>query len=273
VCLIYPSQFKGSLQKLEGTPATANKALGALRAMLDWGTIFMDDKVKTNVAAQVKKLAEDSDRSDVTWSRANIEYAVGKLPEYYTDVMLLSLYTGARLGDVVSWQRKNVTPQQLHGTRWLVYIPNKTHKKKKRLKICVPIDLLPPLATLIDKLYARCASKNDYLCRNKDGRQIIAKRFSTNYLASLKLHCPELADLDLHFHDLRGTMNSRLMECAGPTEAAVVLGHSIKGIQKNYTRRAPLYAIKAFKALWEHLQHGTPEITAEDLLLGLEEAI
>ena len=226
-------------------PAKADKLVNVLRRMLGWA--YERGMIEFNHAIGIGKLIPSThSRAERIWSREQEAALLTAASPDFAILARFALLTGIRQADLtrLKWD-------QFDG-RWLVYQPAKT-MKATGIAVHLPVYALEPLRGLVDDL-SRCS---DYLLTTGQGHpwglENIKKRFRE---ALARAH---LSQADLTFHDLRGTLITRLLE-AGCTDAetAAISGHTIGGRTqlRAYAARSRELAFNAYAKLDRSMKGG-----------------
>jgi integrase len=162
-----------------------------------------------------------SDRAHIIWTAADIEQFCQTASPVLQLVLLLALWTGQRLGDLLSvtWSAYDgayIRLQQSKGKR----------KGKPGPRVTIPVSKV--LKAALDKA-KQSACTTTILCTSR-GTPWTEDGFQTSWGKAYKRS--GLAP-GLHFHDFRGTAVTRLAlaGCTVPQIAAIT-GHSLKDVQE-----------------------------------------
>jgi integrase len=134
---------------------------------------------------------------------------------------LLALWTGQRQGTLI-----NIAWSQYDGTHIRLQ-PNKQRHGKKKKRIVIPVGT--PLKTVLDA--RRPENAQGMILRNTFGEPWTSDGFRASWGKAFDR--AKLGDVDLHFHDLRGTAVTRLAlaGCTVPQIAAIT-GHSPRDVDE-----------------------------------------
>lgn len=220
--------------KFASTPRTADFAWAVLRRLLSWS--YDRGKIAANHAQRAGRLYE-SERADIIWEPGQVSAFMAKAGPALQYAMALALFTGQRQGDLLRLSWGNVKADAIE-----------LRQSKRRRKVAVPIhpDLKPILDTLRSKRGEAAAA---VVLTTDSGRPWKSDHFRHEWRAVTLA-----AGLDgLHFHDLRGTACTLLVE-AGCTSAEVasLFGWSEKHVQSMidaYTARSKGLAVAAIGKL------------------------
>lgn len=219
-------------------PAKADKLINVLRRMLGWA--YERGMIEFNHAIGIGKLIPSThSRAERIW---NPEQEAALLTAATPDFAILArfaLLTGIRQSDLtrLKWS-------QFDG-QWLTYEPAKT-RKSTAIKVHLPVYALEPLRALVADL-SRCA---EYMLTTDQGHPWAPENVKKRFREALAK--ADLSQADLTFHDLRGTLITRLLE-AGCTDAetAAISGHAIGGKTqlRAYAARSRELAVNAYAKL------------------------
>jgi integrase len=161
-----------------------------------------------------------SNRADIIWTAANIETFCKVASPVLQFALLLALWTGQRLGDILkltsAYDGQYIRLQQSKGAR----------KGNPGPRVTVPVSKV--LKAALDKA-KQSACTTTILCTSR-GTPWTEDGFKTSWGKAYKRS--GLAP-GLHFHDLRGTAVTRLAlaGCTVP-EIAAITGHSMKDVER-----------------------------------------
>jgi integrase len=201
--------FKRWRDAMADRPRVADYAWTVLARVLavakDHGTISV------NVCERGGRLYE-ADRADIIWIAEHISKFCAVASPELQFALLLALWTGQRQADLI-----RLTWSQYDGTHI------RLRQRKGRARVVIPVGA--PLKVAID---ARRASEGTIL-RNSFGEPWTGDGFRASWGKAFER--AGLGDVDLHFHDLRGTAVTRLAlsECTVPQIAAIT-GHSPRDV-------------------------------------------
>lgn len=175
--------------------------------------------ITVNVCERGGRLYE-ADRAEIIWQPEQVEafYKVAS-PELRL-ALLMALWTGQRQGTLI-----RITWSQYDGTH-LRLTPNKQRRGKKK-RLVIPVGA--PLKAALDA--RRPAKADGAILRNTFGEPWTSDGFRTSW--GKVFDRANLADADLHFHDLRGTAVTMLAlsGCTVPQIAAIT-GHSPRDVDE-----------------------------------------
>jgi len=219
-------------------PHAANDYIKHLNTVLNWAVDrgYMRD----NPAAGLKKLKTAS-RADIIWTPHHIKALREVAEPAVLQVFDIGRWTGLRLGDILALRAFQFEDG------WLSVTPQKTVKLGIRLSL--PYYLLPPLGDVVTQLLRIEWLPQTQVLRNLVGGPWLI----SNYEKKLNLAKAKagLSGEDLHFHDLRGTLVTALLE-AGCTEAETgsISGHGLAhGNMRSYAARTRPLAESAYRKL------------------------
>lgn len=242
--------------KYADVPAKADRIIAVLRQLLNWAV--EREHIAFNVATRIDPLvSKRKNRAEFVWEPEHQAEFLSYARDDVCDAFTFSLYTVMRQGDLLSLPR-----QQFDG-EWLVYKPGKT-KNSTGVTLHIPIFRLTPLRELVNRL-----PQGQYMLTPHDGRTKGTPWTKSN-LQRLFYEARDealaknqaLPWQDLHWHDLRGTGISMLMD-AGCThaETAAISGHSLAGdgdggraaTMTKYIKRTRQLALNAYTKLDNYL--------------------
>jgi integrase len=176
--------------------------------------------IAVNVCERGGRLYE-ADRAEIIWLPEHIAaFCAAASPELQF-ALLLALWTGQRQGTLIkiAWSQYDGTHIRLQ--------PNKQRRGKKKKRIVIPVGA--PLKTVLD---ARRPEKAEgTILRNTFGDPWTSDGFRASWGKAFDR--AKLGDVDLHFHDLRGTAVTRLAlaGCTVPQIAAIT-GHGPRDVDE-----------------------------------------
>jgi len=200
-------------------PATVNRELSTLRHLFNlakrWKKFFGDNPVSVSGL-----LREDNLRKRVL--SFDEEARLLECSAYHLrPIILTALYTGLRKSEILSLVWKNVDFNNN-----IIIIPSFNNKSKKEKTV--------PLSSILRKLLLELKLKNssvsEYVFLNNRGNNIKSIKTAFNNA------CRREQIKDFHFHDLRHTAGTRMLEAGvGIVEISEILGHSsIELTRKRY---------------------------------------
>lgn len=210
------------------------RTIRILSRALAWGA----DRnfVRANHAQEIKFRWQKSSRAEVVWTPCQIL----DLREHGGDIAgacEIALWTALRQGDVLDLLKSQVKDG------WIIVTPKKT-ERSSGVVVRIPYALFPPLQRVVDQLLA-ADNDSPYLL----GRRWPERTFRHRFEAVKK--AAGLESEDLHFHDLRGTLSTWLLE-AGCTEAEAssISGHALaEGTLRAYAARTKALPEAAYHKL------------------------
>lgn len=171
----------------QGNPRTADKLMGMMSVLLQWGK--ERGRLKDNIAHAVPML-HTVDRSEIVWEPhhwAALEKKDSKgnppASAHLMTALRFASMTGFRLGDLVNVEWKHVQGKVIKFT---------TAKRKK----VVAVPVFPELRAFLDALPHR----DGPILRNSYGR-----KWTASGLGGVFQKAKNKAGIDVHIHDLRGT--------------------------------------------------------------------
>jgi len=237
------AEFYEMRDELADTPNKADKLVDTLKSLLAWG--YERNKVDVNHALKIPHLADSGKvRNDIIWTEDHEEVVYASFPNSLVQAFRFALFSAMRQSDMCALKWEN------YKDGWITYQPHKT-LGTTGVKVHLPVFALPPFQELVDGL-SKCS---EYMLTTESGHPMEAENLRVRWRAAL--YRSDLKGQDLHWHDLRGTATTRLLE-AGCTDAevAAITGHSIGSGTKlgDYAARSRQLALNAYQkwALWLH---------------------
>jgi integrase len=232
--------------KFASKPDTSDKIMDALKGLLAWA--YERNKISYNHALGIPRLAKAGKRrNDIVWTEDREAIVYASFPPLLAQAFRFSLFTAMRQSDMRSIKWDN------YRDGWITYRQSKTGAV-----VYLPVYALAPLKELVDGLERR----SDFMLTSPRGLQLLGPNLRADFRAALIK--TELKDEDLHWHDLRGTATTRLLE-AGCTDAevAAITGHAIGGGTKlgDYAARSKQLALNAYQK-WNDWIARRPQVIA-----------
>lgn len=228
--------------KFAGNPTKSDHVIGILRALLGWA--YERRLITSHHAQGIPRLSRTGQRARITWSDEQISTLLAHTSTEMGHLVRFALLSAARISDIRALRWDD------YRDGWLTYTPAKTSTMDPPPIVRLPVFELPPLAELLAEIPRASA----HIFTTGRGR---VPWTNTNY--GNRWHeamaRSGLRAADLHFHDLRGTCITRLLE-AGCTDAetASISGHTLGGRStlRAYAARTDAMAISAYRkyAAW-----------------------
>ena len=247
--------------KFAAYPAKADKLMNVLRSLLNFA--YDRGRIAANHALRIPKLVPSShNRAEHIWTPDLRQQFFSKAKPCLQRLMLFALYTGARQSDICPLRWSHLQDG------WLVYQPSKT-RHTTGIRVFLPVYALTPLDALL-KGIQRPSGDGPILLTDDRPRAWTPENIKRQM--RLCRAAAGMEDVDLTFHDLRGTAQTEMLE-AGATEAEVnaVLGHVLlsgKGA-RNYAARSKKLALNAYNR-WNAALAGEAKVIN---LAGLETTV
>ena len=220
---------------LDASPRQADYAATVLKLILAWGV--KKGRVTHNRAAGLEKLYT-ADRSEKTWSDADVWALAVSAPEPIRRALILALETGASQGDLLTLPWSAVKGDVVVGRRSKTGVP-----------FAVPVS--PLLQVTLDAAPRGMATT---ILTKADGLPWDHK--GNGLRAAFREACALAGVQGLTFNDLRGTFISRRRDAEwGAERVALCSGHPIageRGAQRSYVDRASLALNNAKRLHAEH---------------------
>ena len=221
---------------------TANHSLDALSALFHWAKKRRD--MAHNWALDVERLPVKN-RAEKIWTVDLWRTLIAAARPDERELLEFAMLTAARESDCA-----RLRDADLDERGWLTWTPQKT-ARKTGVVVQLPSFALPPLAEL---LAARSRASEFLLCTSQ-GHPWTVSNIKLRMRELKRRAFPKL-DPDRTFHDIRGTVASRLMD-AGCTdaEAASVMGWAIGSgrsgervaMTRSYVKRSQQLALNAYQ--------------------------
>jgi integrase len=235
------TRFRDHLAKLH-SPASVNLSLAAIQSGLS--RAFDDRLVDTNECARVRRLADDQSRSQQrrAFTEDELKKILAACDIEWRGMVLTSLYTGARLGDVSLLRFENID----FSSRELIF---KSEKTGRQQAVPIAAPLFKHLSSLApngsrDPLFPRAfatrqrgvptGSLSNQFRRILERADIVEHRDNHTVLSKGRDARRESAGLG--FHCLRHTATS-LLKSVGTSDvvAREIIGHDSTAVSRIYT--------------------------------------
>ncbi|OSJ36770.1 integrase [Bradyrhizobium japonicum] len=211
-------KFKEWRDGMADNPRTADYAWTVLARVL---SVAKDrGLIAVNVCERGGRLYE-ADRAEQIWLDEYIKAFLAVASKELSDALVMALWTGQRQGTLI-----NIAWSQYDG-KHLRLLPNKQRRGKKKMRLLIPVG--GPLKELLDS--RRPEKAEGPILRNSFGEPWTSDGFRASWGKAFDR--AKLGDVDLHFHDLRGTAVTRLAlsGCTVPQIAAIT-GHSPRDVDE-----------------------------------------
>lgn len=229
--------------KFAATPNKADKLIDSLKGLLAWA--YERNELDVNHALGIKHLASSGKiRNDIVWTEDHEAIVYASFPPAMINAFRFALFSAMRQGDMCALKWEN------YKDGWISYQPSKTSGSSK-IWVHLPVFALPPFQELIDSL----PRQSEFMLLTETGKPLIAANLAVRW--RFLMAKTDLKGEDLHWHDLRGTATTRLLEAGcSDAEVAAITGHSIGGGSKlgDYAARSKQLALNAYRKWWEYLQ-------------------
>lgn len=252
-------ESRGKFYKLRDAyaakPHKADKLTDTLKTLLAWA--YERGHIEVNHALGIKRLTRTAGgRGDIVWTEDHEAIVMASFPPSLCQAWRFALYSAARQTDMCNLRWDS------YRDGWLTFTPSKTREAGTVVRL--PVDTLPPFKALLGEL----SRGTDYILTTESGQPWKAENLRARWRYAMA--GTDLAGLDLHWHDIRGTALSRMAD-AGCTdsERAAISGHSIGGGSKlgDYTARSKQLAINAYAKWARFIQEG-PQVVSLETVLG-----
>lgn len=194
-----------------------------------------------------KHFGKGHSRADKIWTFEQLRALRAAAPDWVRDVIDVATWTGLRECDII-----HLTSERF-ADGWLRTRPSKT-LCSTGVVVELPYYLLPPLAETFNRILAYPWRADAPILRNRIGSKWNDRELR-RWFAKAK-QVAGFGPLDLHFHDLRGTLITWLLE-AGCTEAEVgaISGHALaRGNIRSYSARSRTLAENAYTKLAQYIE-------------------
>lgn len=239
--------------KLADTPNKADKLIDTLKGLLAWA--YERDRLKFNHALKIPHLAPSGKvRNEIVWTEDHEAIVYASFPESMVQAFRFGLFSAARQADMCALKWEN------YKDGWISYQPGKT-SGSTRIWVHLPVFALPPFKELVDSL-SRCS---EYMLTTETGHPIVAQSLAVRWRDWMAR--TDLKGVDLHWHDLRGTATTRLLEAScTDAEVAAITGHSIGPGTKlgDYAARSKQLALNAYTKWAAHFAAKPAVITLDN---------
>ena len=210
------TEFYALRDSMTSTPSQSDHHIGILRTVLAWG--YRRGHLGINHALGIEPLVSTAhSRAEIVWSEDDRAVFERGAPANIRRAFQLALLTAARLSDLCAMRWSDIDE-----TGWLVYTPQKT--RRHGVQIHIPTFALSPLQDLLHEIPRNA----DTILSLREGVRLNSGTLGIYFRAERDRLLP---GADLHFHDLRGTAITEMLD-AGCTEieAASISGHAVGGI-------------------------------------------
>jgi integrase len=221
------------------TPDKADKLLDSLKGLLGWA--YERNRISYNHAMGIPHLAKSGKRrNDIIWTEDHEAIVYASFPPELVEAFRFALFSAMRLSDLVTIK------SSAYRDGWITYQQGKTGAW-----VYLPVYALPPFQALVDGL-------------DLSGELMLPEVGCLRSRWRKALSRSPLRDEDLHWHDLRGTATTRLLEAhCTDAEVAAITGHSIGPGTKlgDYAARSKQLALHAYQKWAEHMAQ-RPQVIA-----------
>lgn len=246
-------EFYELRDKLKETPDKADKLMDTLKALLAWA--YERDRIGYNHALGIPHLAKSGHRRNkIIWTEDHEAIVYASFPRPLVNAFRFALFSLARQSDMLALEWK-----KHYRDGWITYTQSKTGAE-----VYLPVFALPPFHELIESL----PRDSDYMLPSPTGRQWNSGHFRGTWRAALTK--TDLKNEDLHWHDIRGTGVTRLLEAhCTDAEVTAISGHSIGPGTKlgDYAQRSKQLALNAY-VRWSKWLAEKPQVIALETKVG-----
>jgi integrase len=221
------------------TPDKADKLLDSLKGLLGWA--YERNRIAYNHAVGIPHLAKSGKRrNEIVWTEDHEAIVYASFPPELVEAFRFALFSAMRLSDLVALKAS------AYRDGWITYKQSKTGAW-----VYLPVYALPPFQELVEGLdRSGDLMLPDVGCLRSRWRKALSRS--------------PLKDEDLHWHDLRGTATTRLLEAhCTDAEVAAITGHSIGPGTKlgDYAARSKQLALHAYQKWAAHMAE-RPQVIA-----------
>lgn len=214
------------------TPDKADKIIDSLKGLLGWA--YERNRIGYNHALGIPHLAKSGKRrNEIVWTEDQEAIVYETFPRSLAEAFRFALFSAMRQSDMCALKWSD------YKDGWISYRQSKTGAQ-----VYLPVFALPPFQDLI----AGLSRATEFMLTTETGYPMEAENLRVRWRAALARS--PLAGADLHWHDLRGTATTRLLEAScTDAEAAAITGHSIGSGTKlgDYAARSRRLAINAYE--------------------------
>lgn len=217
------------------TPHAADKTLNTLKCLVGWAV--ERGKMDIDRAHGIKRLSPSGKtRADKVWTEDHEAVVYARFPASLQQAWRFALYSAMRQSDMCAlrWEQ--------YRDGWITYQPAKT-RGSSAVVVHLPVHALAPFRELIDGL----SRGTEYMLTTETGQPLDATNLRARWRQAMAR--TELAGEDLHWHDLRGTAVTRMLEAGcSDAEVAAITGHVIGGGSSlsDYAARVRPLALHAY---------------------------
>jgi integrase len=208
----------------QGSQRTADYRFSILARIIAWA--LDRGLVAVNPCKRPGRLYRGN-RAEFVWRAAEEASFFAKAPEHLHLALLLAIWTGQRQGDLIELAWEDYTGTHIQVAQ------NKTKSKsgKRSLKrVLIPVGA--PLKAALDALKAKYTTEGEALPETILVTMRGTPWTSDGFRTSWRKGCAKAGVAGLTFHDLRGTVVTRLaIAGASVPQIATITGHSLKDVE------------------------------------------
>jgi integrase len=221
-------------------PHKADKLVDTLKTLIAWA--YERNRVEVNHAQGIKHFGSTKrTRTDKIWTEEHRAIVAAAFPSALHQAFQFALWSAMRQSDMCALKWSN-----LSADGWLTFKPSKTERSTGVL-VHLPVFALTPFRELVANL-SRCTE----FMLTSETHAVPLTAINLRMRWRVAFAKSDMAGIDLHWHDLRGTAASMMLE-AGCTEAEVasITGHVIAGDSSlaAYASRSRRLALNAYQKL------------------------
>lgn len=235
-------EFYELRDRFAATPDKADKLIDSLKGLLSWA--YERSMIAYNHALGIPHLAPSGKRrNEFIWTEEQESAVLASFPQSLAQAFQFALFSGMRQSDMCALRWSD------YRDGWISYTPSKT-KGSSGIRVYLPVFALPPFADLV----AGLSRSTEFMLTTETGHPLEVENLRVRWRVALSRS--DLRGSGLHWHDLRGTTVTRLLE-AGCTDAetAAISGHSIGSGTKlgDYAARSKQLALNAYRKWSAHM--------------------
>ena len=211
------SDFYDFREAMSRTPSKADKICGMMALLLEFA--YDNGLIQYNHARRIKRLSKHDSRKNIIVTENMENLILNVSNSYLANAYKLATMTAIRQSDMCRLTRDNLK------NGWLHYIPSKT-AKTTRAEVWLPVFNLPPLQAVINDLLEQPDLDRRLLLWNGERGLRPLEPGNLDRVWRIARRDALGSNIDLHWHDLRGTAITRLSEAGcTDTEIASISGH------------------------------------------------
>ena len=196
-------------------PSAADHTIRTLSAVLGWA--YRRGVIGVNHAREIEPLVPPGhSRAEITWSGDDIAAFIKNAKPEAAWAVRLALLTAGRMSDLCALRWTDINDD------WLSWTPTKT--EALGVQVHIPLLVMTPLKDLLDEI----PNRSETILTNPSGHTYGRHSLGPVFRAERNRILP---GKDLHFHDLRGTAITQMLDAGcNELEASAISGHVIGGL-------------------------------------------